>query len=527
VRGALAGREEQNLLPALAGANEPSLSRMSSATISPTTEPSVMEIEDLRGSPLFNEDLAPVPCERRTWRAWDFAALWIGMAVCIPSYTLAAGLISQGMTWGQALFTILLGNVVVLVPILLNAHAGARYGIPFPVLLRASFGTVGANVPAMMRALVACGWFGIQTWIGGQAIYLLLANVCGFVPAAAAEHLPGLGVSLGQLACFLVFWAIHMAIILRGMDGVKWLEVLSAPLLIVFCVALLVWGIIAGGGLGNILAHTNAGAKGEDDDGMFWRLFWPNLTAMVGFWATLSLNIPDFTRFARSQRDQIVGQAAALPASMAALAFIGIAVSGATVVVFGEVIWDPVQLMARFDSPWVVSLALVAIIIATLSTNLAANVVSPANDISNLKPTVISFKRGALITGVIGILIMPWRLYNDLGQYIFTWLIGYGALLGAIAGVMLVDYYLVRRGMLDVAALFRHDGRYARVNPRAMVSLFLGIAPSLPGFAAHATGNAASLSPFWAGIYTHAWFVSLLLAGVCHGMSMKLAPQRV
>jgi NCS1 family nucleobase:cation symporter-1 len=478
---------------------------------------------DHRSSSLINADLAPVPAERRTWKAGHFAALWVGMAICIPTYTLAAGLISQGMTWAQALLTILLGNVIVLVPILLNSHAGARYGIPFPVLLRATFGTLGANVPAMMRALVACGWFGIQTWIGGQAIYVLLSNVFSFALATPTDCLPVLGLSAGELTCFLAFWALHMVIILRGMEGVKWMETYSAPLLIAFGVALLIWAIRAGGGLGNILAHTSNPTTQDAHHPAFSKLFWPNLTAMVGFWATLSLNIPDFTRFARSQRDQMWGQALALPASMVLLAFIGIAVSGATSIVFGEVIWDPVLLMARFHSPFVVSLALFAIIIATLTTNLAANVVSPANDISNLRPSAISFKRGAFITGVVGILIMPWRLYHDLGNYIFTWLIGYGALLGAIAGVMLADYCLVRGRTLDVDDLYRNDGRYAGIRYPALVCLAIGIAPNLPGFIAHASGNAASLSAFWGGIYTHAWFVSLLLAATSYLLWMKLA----
>jgi NCS1 family nucleobase:cation symporter-1 len=480
----------------------------------------------LSESSLINDDLAPVPPERRTWRAGHFAALWVGMAICIPTYTLAAGLISQGMTWGQALFTILLGNVLVLIPILLNSHAGARYGIPFPVLLRAPFGTVGANIPALMRALVACGWFGIQTWIGGQAIYVLLSNVVGFTRATAADQIPGLGLSGGELACFLAFWALHMLIILRGMDGVRWMETFSAPLLIAFGLALLVWAVVAGGGLENILSHTSTSSSQTSSHVSFGRLFWPNLTAMVGFWATLSLNIPDFTRFARSQRDQVWGQALALPASMVLLAFIGVAVSGATSIVFGEVIWDPVLLMARFHSPWIVSLALLAIIIATLTTNLAANIVSPANDFSNLRPRAISFRGGAVITGVLGIAILPWRLYQDLGQYIFTWLIGYGALLGAVAGVMLADYFLVRRRNLDVDALYRIDGPYAGVRIPALISLALGIAPNLPGFIAHATGNAASLGACWAGIYTHAWFVSLLVAGLSYLVWMKLAPAR-
>ncbi|MEM1296455.1 MAG: NCS1 family nucleobase:cation symporter-1, partial [Verrucomicrobiota bacterium] len=421
---------------------------------------------------LTNADLAPVPPDQRTWKAVHFASLWVGMAVCIPTYTLAAGLISQGMNWWQALGTILLGNLIVLVPILLNAHAGTRYGIPFPVLLRSSFGTVGANIPALMRAIVACGWFGIQTWIGGEAIFELITGLVDLPPAITEHKIAGLGLTPGQLVCFLFFWAIHMAIILWGMDAVRRFEVWAAPLLLIGGLVLLTWAVRASGGLSHIFANTTLVPEAGSENGpSIWKVFWPNLTAMVGFWATLSLNIPDFTRFARSQKAQVWGQVIALPASMVLVSFIGIAVSSATATVFGEVIWDPVKLLGRFESPIVVSLALLAIVLATLSTNLAANVVSPANDFSNVKPSAISFRRGAIITGIIGILILPWRLYTDLGQYIFTWLIGYGGLLGAIAGVMLVDYYLVRKGNLVVDELYQKEGRYAGINIRAMISL--------------------------------------------------------
>lgn len=465
---------------------------------------------------LTNTDLAPVPQNRRTWQIRHFASLWVGMAVCIPTFTLAAGLISQGMNWWQALGTIFMGNVIVLIPILLNAHAGARYGIPFPVLLRASFGTVGANVPAMMRALVACGWFGIQTWIGGEAIYLFVTKLADLPPSLTEHPIAGLGLTGGQLVSFLLFWAIHMVIILRGIDGVRHLESWAAPLLLIGGVILLIWATRVAGGVGPIFPSSSLKTVDGTESSSFPELFWPSLTAMVGFWATLSLNIPDFTRFARSQRDQVLGQALALPTSMALVSFIGIAVSSATAIAYGEVIWDPVALLGRFESPVVVSIALLAIVLATLSTNLAANVVSPANDFSNLRPSAISFRRGALITGIVGILIMPWRLYTDLGQYIFTWLIGYGTLLGAIAGIMLVDYFLLRKGNLDVAALYQSDGPYAGTRWMAMISLAVGILPNLPGFISHAIGRADTLHPFLADLYTHAWFVALALAGISH-----------
>jgi len=467
---------------------------------------------------LCNPDLAPVPPEERTWTAGHFAALWVSMAVCIPAYTGAAGLMSQGMKWWQALTTILLGNLIVLIPMLLNAHAGTRYGIPFPVLVRASFGTFGANVPALMRAIIACGWFGIQTWIGGESIYLVLSNLMHFKPATSADQLPGLGLSAGQFACFLFFWAAQMLLIIRGMRVLRRVETLAAPLLLLGGIVLLGWAASVGGGFGKLLAFTHASEQGSRG---FWPIFWPNLTATVGFWATLSLNIPDFTRYARSQRDQVVGQSLALPLSMLLVSFIGIAVSNATVIKFGEVIWNPVELVGRFESPWVVVIGLFAIILATLSTNLAANIVSPANDFANVNPAKINFRKGAMITGVIGILILPWRLYTDLGQYIFTWLIGYGALLGAIAGVMLTDYYVVRRCRLEVDDLYREDGQYPRVNQTAMISLAVGIAPNLPGFIAHASGRQDSLAPFWNGLYTHAWFVSLFLSAAIYFLLTK------
>jgi NCS1 family nucleobase:cation symporter-1 len=476
---------------------------------------------DIRQSPLYNEDLAPVQIESRSWGMWNIAALWVGMAVCIPTYTLAAGLITQGMTWVQALLTIVLGNVIVLIPMILNAHAGTKYGIPFPVLLRSSFGVKGANIPALMRALVACGWFGIQTWIGGSAIYILHSVIFGFEPAGPEEAIPIIGLSLGQLSCFLLFWAINIGVILAGIDTIKWLETLAAPFLIAIGLGLLYWGVNSAGGFGAVLSESTVAAVRGDLSGdfNFWAAFWPNLTAMVGFWATLSLNIPDFTRYARSQREQVLGQVIGLPTTMALYSFIGIAVTSATVIIFGEAIWDPVLLLGRFENPVLVGFALFALTIATLSTNIAANVVSPANDFSNLSPRKISFRKGGVITGVIGILIFPWRLYADLANYIFTWLIGYSALLGSIAGVMLVDYYLLRRADLKVDDLYLPDGAYSfrsGINWKAVLAVLIGIIPNVPGFLSHVSAGSIGVPGIFNEIYTYAWFVSLLIAGAVH-----------
>jgi NCS1 family nucleobase:cation symporter-1 len=460
--------------------------------------------EDLSASPLWNPDLAPTPLSRRTWSTYHIAALWIGMSVVITTYTLASGLIQQGMSWWQAMAVILLGNSIVLVPMILNAHAGTKYGVSFPVLCRAAFGVRGANVPAILRALVACGWFGIQTWIGGLALHTLLAAA---IPAWAS--LPG-----ALWVAFAIFWVVQVAIIIRGLEGIKMLESWSAPLLLGGGVLLLWWAIDNGGGLGRILTESS---RLQTTQTPFWTLFPAALTANVGYWATLSLNIPDFTRYARSQRSQAIGQALGLPTTMTAFAFIGVAVTSATIVIFGEAIWDPVALIARIGSPALIIFGAFIVLIAQLTTNMAANVVSPANDFSSLAPKRISYVAGGLITAAIGIVMMPWKLYADAAAYIFTWLIGYSSLMGAIGGVLIADYWIVRRRELATADLFKLDGVYAYsggVNYRAVAVLVAAILPVVPGFVRAATtpGGVVANPTFLDSLYTYAWFVTFSLS---------------
>ena len=470
---------------------------------------------------LVNADLRPTTAAQRTWDWKAIAALWVGMVVCVPSYMLAAGLVAEGMSLTQAVATIFLGNLIVLVPMLLIGHAGTRHGIPFPVLLRASFGTRGAKLPALLRGLVACGWFGIQTWVGGFAVYTLVNLLSG--GAIAGSPLPGLGIDLGQTLCFLAFWALHVVFIARGTESIRWLETLAAPLLIGMCLALLAWAWIRADGFGPMLTAPSQFDPGGAREGQFWRVFWPSLTAMVGFWATLALNIPDFTRYARSQRDQMIGQALGLPLPMALMAFIAVAVTSATVLIFGEAIWDPVALTGRMGGLGV-AIALIALVLATLTTNLAANVVAPANGFSNLAPGRISFKLGGYLTAGIGIAIFPWKLLESTGAYLFTWLIGYSALLGPIAGVMLADYLVIRRTELDGEALFRHDGAYGYRggwNPIALIALAAGVLPNLPGFL-HAAGFVAAVPAAFDTLYTYAWFVGLIVAAGVYLAGMRL-----
>ena len=477
---------------------------------------------------LVNPDLAPVEEHRRTWNWWHIASLWIGMAICIPTYTLASSLVDRGWSWQAAVLSVIAGNLVVLVPMVLNSHAGTRYGIPFPVLARSAFGVLGANIPAILRAVVACGWFGIQTWIGGWAIYKLLEVMWPGI-ATLPRILPAfMGLGTGEAFCFLLFWALNVWIVLRGMESIKLLETWGSPFLLAIGIALFAWAYVRAGGWGPLFANppvsVNADTNATANAGMsVFSQLGIGLTSAVAFWGTMALSIPDFSRYARSQRDQAIGQAVGLPGTMAMFAFIGAVVTNATVVIFGARVSDPVALLARVGGPVVVILSMLGLSIATLTTNIAANVVAPANDFSNIAPHKIRFRTGALITAGIGILMMPWKLYNDAAAYIFAWLIGYGVLLGPIAGIMIADYFLIRKRELSVDDLYRRGGQYEYsrgFNWIAIAALALGIAPNLPGFL-NAIG-AIKAGPTSIAIYEWAWFVGFLIAAVFHYAGMKL-----
>ena len=474
---------------------------------------------DIKPTSLINEDLAPIPPEERTWGTWNYAALWISMSLCIPTYMLASSMIEGGMNWWQAIGTIFLANTIVLVPMILNGRAGAKYGIPFPVFARASFGTRGANIPALLRAIVACGWVGIQTWIGGAAIYTLCKV---WFPNLADINTASLLPQAFPMICFILFWLLNMLIVFLGVESIKKLLLFKAIFLPAAALALLAWAISAvHGGLGPILEQPSRFA----DSKSFFKYFFPALTGMVGFWATLSLNIPDFTRYARSQKAQIRGQAIGLPPSMTLFAFIGVVVTSATTIVFGQTIWDPVVLAGKFDNKLVVSFAMIAIALSTLATNIAANIVSPANDFANLAPDKINFKMGGLITGILGIIILPWKLVALPDNYIFTWLGGYSALLGPIGGIMIADYFFIRRQTLIPDDLYRHHGAYYYrngFNIAAIIALLAGVLPNVPGFLLQIKVIGADNFPYWINdLYHYAWFVGFFLSGILYYWLMK------
>jgi nucleobase:cation symporter-1, NCS1 family len=478
--------------------------------------------EQISTSPLFNRDLAPVPVSERKWTTYNYAALWISMAHCIPTYMLSSGLISAGMNWWQALITILVGNMIVLIPILLNSHPGTKYGIPFPVFARASYGTIGSNLPAIMRAIVACGWFGIQAWIGGEALNTLFRAI-----------IPGWSTLLGgpvgghtptEWLSFLLFWGLNIYIIYRGMDLLRKVENWAAPFVLIMTSFLLAWAIWKANGLGYLLRqqgkfHTVA---------EFWPVFIPSLTGMIGFWATLSLNMPDFTRFGRSQREQAVGQVVALPTTMTVFAAMGVMITSAAVIIYpqmkAEELWDPMKLVGQFHQVLVVAVSMFTVVVATLAVNIAANVVSPANDFANAFPRWISFRTGGLLTGVIGILMRPWRLLADPTGYIYTWLQGYSGGLASIAGVLIVDYWLVREKKFALGDLYRTRGLYRYTNGwnwRAVAATIVGCALAWSGPILARFGVVVPLLQLF---YSYAWFVGFGASGITYLALMKLAP---
>jgi len=456
-------------------------------------------VEPPADASLSNADLAPTRVAERTWGTYHIASLWVGLSVCIPTYMLSASLVGGGMNWWQAILTIMLGNLIVCVPMVLIAHAGTRFGIPFPVLARSSFGVLGSNVPAILRALVACGWFGIQTWIGGQAIHTMLK-------VALPQWEPPFAMALG----FAVFWLWNMYIVVKGSDSIKFLEAWAAPFLIVAGLALLFWAVGRAGGLGPTFAAPSRFAT----TGEFLAFFVPSLTAMVGFWATLALNIPDLSRYAKDQKAQVWGQFLGLPPTMTLFAFIGVAVTSASAVIFGEAIWDPVKLLSKIESPIAILLSLFALLIATLTTNVAANVVAPANGFANLWPAKINFARGGILTGIVGVAIMPWKLLENADRYI-GWLIAYSGLLGPIAGIFIADYWIVRRAKLALPELYRKDGIYGRVNPRAIGALVAGVTAALVGL----------VVPVLRPLYDYAWFAGFGVAFLLYWLLMRGTPE--
>ncbi|MGK0742124.1 NCS1 family nucleobase:cation symporter-1 [Leucobacter sp. Z1108] len=482
--------------------------------------------ENIQNSRFFNKDLAPVPFKERTWHTYNYAALWMSIAHGIPTYYLASGLIDMGMSWVQAVGIIGLGNLIVMIPLLLNSHAGAKYGIPFPIIARAAFGLRGANIPALIRALSACGWFGIQTWVGGQAIHTLSGVFLGewWIDAAPLGGHPWtLWMSFG------IFWLIQMALVLRGIESIRQLENWAAPLILIVAFVLMIWVMSLAGNVGSILTpHSELGWGPE-----FWRLFPGALMGMIAFYATMSVNISDFTRFAKSQKAQTVGQSVGLVPTVVVFTTIGALTTAATVEVWGRAIWDPVELVGLIPNAFVVFLSLICVIVATVAVNVAANTVGPAYDFSNAFPRLVTFKIGGLITGVIAILMQPWNLMASSSLYIFVWLGITGAFLGSVAGILVTEYWLIRKRHLNVEELYQDGGRYTYArgfNWRAITAMGVALLLAIGGaYSDPSTGGpfpAAGVIPVLKPLFDLNWAVAFLTGLLMHFILTKAFPPK-
>ncbi|KAI3796833.1 hypothetical protein L1987_39519 [Smallanthus sonchifolius] len=486
---------------------------------------SIPESVDFQPDPtLTNDDLAPTKQSQRTYSGWEMGSLWVGLVVGVPTYYLAGSLVDLGMAWWQGILTVVTANIITFIALGLTGHPGTRYGIPFPVLARSAFGIRGAHIPTLLRGLVACGWYGIETWIGGEAIFLLLPN--SIKTTSFSNSIPWLGTSPIEFACFLVFWFAQLVAVIKGMDGIRELEKYSAPILIILTSCLMIWAYVNAGGFGQILSMRSSLSSTE-----FWALFFPSLTANVSFWATLALNIPDFTRYAKSQKDQIMGQAG-LPILMGGFTFVGLAVTASTQVIFGRTISNPIQLLGEIGGLGTMILSIFGITLATITTNIAANIVAPANALVNVNPSVFNFRRGALLTALLGIAFQPWRLLQSSESFVYTWLVGYSALMGPITGIILADYYLLKGRNLRINDLYSLNpvGSYfyfKGYNLEAIAALVIGILPVIPGFL-QKIGIVNPVPEMLVTIYNNAWFFGFFTSGIMYWIfSMLKATKQV
>lgn len=464
--------------------------------------------ENIENNSLYSEDLKPVSIEERTWSKKHIASLWAGMSICIPTYTLSSGLITSGMSWQQAILTIFLGNLIVLLPMILIAAAGTKYGIPYPVFCRASFGTRGAHLPLLLRAGVACGWFGINCWIGGEFMYMAFA---GFFPALALYP-------QAKFIIFLLFLAANLAIAYRGHEAVKMLEVYCVPILIAIGVAIAAWAIYVAGSLSALL---DAGEKfaplRASATKSFGELFLPSLNAMISYWAPLALNISDFTRFARSQKDQALGQLIGLPPAMAFFSMVGVFGTLGSMIAFNEMIWNPVYTVVAFKMPWLSLLGGILVFIAIITTNIAANVVGPSNIFSNLSPQNIPYRYGVLITGFIGLIIMPWKLYAEPTGYIFNWLGTYGSFLGPLTGLYIADYYIIKKRYLSIYDLYSDDSKLYGYSGGVNYVAYLAYAVSVTPFVMDLV-----FGSFGGAVVNNSWFIGLALSLAVYTSLMRI-----
>lgn len=437
-------------------------------------------LQELAGSKYMNADLVPTSAAERTWSTYNIGMLWVGMVICITGFSYAAALIALGMAPIIALINVLIGNLIILIPMQLNSHAGTRYGIPFPVFSRITFGRVGAHLPSLTRAIVAAGWCAVQCWVGGAAFSSIISVF------SSSWDTEGTGRFIG----FGLFMIVTLILGLRGSEGIKWIEAIGSPVLIILCVGLLVWIITLGNDYGVSVADMFLAGNNEEalaaNGGMAY-VFMAGITSNIAVWATLALNIPDFSRYAKSQKAQFRGQLYAMPTSVMALVIIGAMFAKVTEVAYGQAEFDPTVVLLHLNNKVVVVLASLGVIIGTLTTNMAANVVAPANGFANLAPKKISYKVGIIITCILCVVYRPWWMYGDAGAFMFSWLGTCGTILGPVAAILVADYFIVKKKRINVKALYDENNDTYEYNNgwnvRAIAAWVLGfLVPMLGKF---------------------------------------------
>ena len=403
---------------------------------------------ELIDSTYYNWDLAPTTLAQRTWTTYNVASLWVSMCICIPSYVLAASLVSLGLSPLLAVLNVAIGSFLVLIPIQLNSHVGTKYGVPYPVFARLSFGPKGAHIASLARALAGCCFIGIHAWYGGKSLHIILMSL-----------IPNYD---GNFATLLITFLLFLSANYRGSAWIRKLESWGAPFLLCLTVVLFLWAVFKtyenGISFIDLIKQPvyHEAAIEPMSKRQLISVFTAGLTSNLAFWSTLALNIPDFSRYARSQKTQFRGQLYGLPTTMIFFAFVGAYVTAATrhLTQDGTLIKDPADLVQLFSHPISIILACAGIIIATLTTNIAANTLAPANGFSNLLPKKISYKTGVIITGIVSLVLIPilrpWKLMNMEYVYIYDWLGTYGIALAPMAGIFIADYYFVKKRNVDV-----------------------------------------------------------------------------
>lgn len=460
--------------------------------------------ETLRSSKYYNQDLAPTLDSQRNWTAYNLAACWVGMNVCIPAYQMASSAVSMGLSWWLSLLLVALGNCIVLVPILLNAHVGTKYGVPFPVYARTAFGIRGAQIPSFVRTIIGIGWTGILIWQGAESLQVAM---CLIIPGWSS-------IAAGQWIMFAVFWALNIGIAYAGSNALKKFESIATPLLGITCAALLYWGIkvVVTGGY-TMSQALNAVTVPEDFN--LSETVVACLVANIAFYSTWALNIPDLSRYCKDQKSQVRGQLFGMPGSMVAIAFIGVFITGVTALKFGRAYWDPNQIVEAIGSPGAAIFAAFAISLATLTTNVTTNILPPVNGLCNLWPKGITYKRSVVIVGILTIIMQPWKLVSDPSGYIYNWLGTYGALTGPIASILIYDYYFVKKKRLALDELYLGQGsRYwykNGFNIRAIAAWGLAILLPVLG----------KFIPLFSVFSLYGWIVSFALGFVFYPLLMR------